>query len=135
MCRTQHTSACLFTETQRLHETTGHVLENIAVELWWPHPDSERRQIFQTELPFRKQSNPMAMTFWISAGDVLPRSAVWCLDVQDLAGPRASGNVRRAQMLRLCYCGASLCWVLLPWLEGGWLCLARLLFVEDLERK
>lgn len=32
---------------------------------------------------------------------MLPWSAVGCLDVCDLAGPRASGNVRRAQML--CY--------------------------------
>ena len=32
---------------------------------------------------------------------MLPWSAVWCLDVYDLAGPRAPGNVRHAEML--CY--------------------------------
>lgn len=49
------------------------------------------------------------MTFWISApetfkipvGDMLPRSAVWRLNLYDLAGSRASGNVKHARMLLL----------------------------------
>lgn len=49
---------------------------------------------------------------------MLPWSAVWCLDVYDLAGPRASGNVRHAQML--CYVIVErLCEVLLLYLWGS----------------
>lgn len=48
----------------------------------------------------RKQPEPWAVTFWTSATETfkisaLPWSAVWSLDVHELAGPRASGNVRR----------------------------------------
>lgn len=35
------------------------------------------------------------------------QSAVWCSDVYDLTGPRASGNVRHAEML---------CYVIVEWI-------------------
>lgn len=47
---------------------------------------------------------PAPETFKISAGDALLWSDVWNLDLHELAGPRASGNVRREWAFWECRC-------------------------------
>lgn len=125
-------SAWKYTEQQWLDKAFWHVLfmgyiVKLSSDGSIARPLNPNR-FFKQNCLIRKQPNPKAMTFSISApetfkisaGDMLPWSAVWCWDAHDLTGPRASGNVRHVQVLFLCY-GAGLFQVLLLWLLGfGW---------------
>lgn len=94
-----------------------HWQENKAVKWQYRSPAIEPRQLFQVELPIIKQSNPEAMTFWISAPETFKISAGGML-LWSGARMYMTWQVPELQVMsdvHRCYCGASLCQVLLLW--------------------